>query len=265
MIASIMKGNKGQAARKAILQQLAIALLATLIVVVTVKRLGKSNWHASSLRSEEHNHESKAAVANLADITAAEREGGNAAAVSPPAPVGDKTLVKIVFGNLDGEVGKEGEVIVRLKPEWAPLGVKRIQELVETKFWDGCRAFRVVPRFVVQLGINGDPHVQKKWREKPLKDDPVKASNTRGTITFAMAGPGTRTTQIFFNTVDNSRLDRENFAPFGEVESGMDAIDRIYKGYTESADQGSIQSHGNAYLKKFPKMSYIKTAIFISR
>mmetsp|Transcript_32521 Transcript_32521/g.73057 ORF Transcript_32521/g.73057 Transcript_32521/m.73057 type:complete len:143 (+) Transcript_32521:219-647(+) len=142
MIASIMKGNKGQAARKAILQQLAIALLATLIVVVTVKRLGKSNWHASSLRSEEHNHESKAAVANLADITSAERERGKAAAVSPPAPVGDKTLVKIVFGNLDGEVGKEGEVIVRLKPEWAPLGVKRIQELVETKFWDGCRAFR---------------------------------------------------------------------------------------------------------------------------
>ena len=147
MISSIMKGNNGLAVRRAILQQLAIAILTTLIVVVTVKRVGKSNWHASSLRSEEHNHaddtESKAAIANLADITAAERERGKAAVVtSSSSVVGDKTLVKIVFGNLDGEAGKEGEVIMRLKPEWAPLGVKRIQELTETKFWDECRAFR---------------------------------------------------------------------------------------------------------------------------
>ena len=146
MISSIMKGNNGLAVRRAILQQLAIAILTTLIVVVTVKRVGKSNWHASSLRSEEHNHaddtESKAAIANLADITAAERERGKAAVVASSSSVGDKTLVKIVFGNLDGEAGKEGEVIMRLKPEWAPLGVKRIQELTETKFWDECRAFR---------------------------------------------------------------------------------------------------------------------------
>ncbi|EJK54680.1 hypothetical protein THAOC_25672 [Thalassiosira oceanica] len=262
-----MKENDGKATRKTILQQLVIALLATSIVVVTVKRFGESNWHASSLR-DEHNRaddtESKAAVANLADITAAEREGGNAAAVSPPAPVGDKTLVKFVFSNLDGEVGKEGEVIVRLKPEWAPLGVKRIQELTETKFWDECRAFRVLPRFVVQLGINGDPSVQKLWRGKFLEDDPVKASNTRGTVTFATAGPGSRTTQIFFNTVNNSRLDND-FVPFGEVESGMDVIDRVYSGYKGTVDQGNLQSLGNMYLKKnFPKLSYIKTAIFIS-
>ncbi|EJK76413.1 hypothetical protein THAOC_01824 [Thalassiosira oceanica] len=246
----IMKENDGKATRKTILQQLVIALLATSIVVVTVKRFGESNWHASSLR-DEHNRaddtESKAAVANLADITAAEREGGNAAAVSPPAPVGDKTLVKFVFSNLDGEVGKEGEVIVRLKPEWAPWG-----------------AFRVLPRFVVQLGINGDPSVQKLWRGKFLEDDPVKASNTRGTVTFATAGPGSRTTQIFFNTVNNSRLDND-FVPFGEVESGMDVIDRVYSGYKGTVDQGNLQSLGNMYLKKnFPKLSYIKTAIFIS-
>ena len=122
----------------------------------------------------------------------------------------------------------------------------------------------MLPNFVVQLGINGDPKVQQKWR-KNIKDDPVVASNSRGTVTFAMAGKGTRTTQIFFNKIDNSRLDKENFAPFGEVirldhdlvyndevlhacllrsvllfslqSSGMDIIDRIYAGYKENADQ----------------------------
>lgn len=111
---------------------------------------------------------------------------------------------------------KPGEVVVKLHPEWAPIGVERIQDLTTDSFWEGCRAFRVLPNFVVQLGINGDPAKQKKWK-KNLEDDPVKTSNTRGTVTFAMAGRGTRTTQIFFNKVDNSRLDPENFAPFGEV------------------------------------------------
>ena len=262
-----MKENDGKASRKTILQQLIIALLVSSIVVVSVRRFGESHRHASSLRSEEHNHaggtETKAAILNLADVTTAERERGNSAVVSPSASAEDKTLVKFVFGNLDGEAGKEGEVIVRLKPEWAPFGVKRIQELTETKFWDECRAFRVLPRFVVQLGINGDPSVQKLWRGKTLEDDPVKASNTRGTVTFATAGPGSRTTQIFFNTVNNSRLDND-FAPFGEVVGGMDVIDRIYSGYKGSVDQGNLQSHGNKYLEKnFPKLSYIKTARFI--
>ena len=261
-----MKENDGKATRKTILQQLAIALLVALTVVVTVKRFGTSNRRAPSLRIEEHNRandpESKAAIANLADVSAAEREGGKAADISSTASVGDNTLIKIVFGNLDGEEGREGEVVVRLRPEWAPLGVRRIQELTEARFWDGCRAFRVLPRFVVQLGINGDPGVQKLWRSRPLEDDPVRASNTRGTVTFATAGPGSRTTQIFVNTVDNSRLDND-FAPFGEVAGGMDVIDRIYSGYKGTVDQGNLQSHGNAYLKKFPKLSYVKTARFI--
>jgi len=173
-------------------------------------------------------------------------------------------MIKFVFGNLDGEEGHEGEVIVKLHPEWAPIGVQRIKDLTADSFWDECRAFRVLPNFVVQLGINGDPVKQKKWREN-IKDDPVKASNTRGTVTFAMAGRGTRTTQIFFNKVDNKSLDGQNFAPFGEVLSGMEIIDRIYAEYKEKPNQGMIQSKGNVYLKKeFPKMTYIKTAKFMS-
>lgn len=111
---------------------------------------------------------------------------------------------------------RKGEVVVKLHPEWAPVGVTRIQELTNDSFWEECRAFRVLPNFVVQLGINGNSDLQRKWK-KQIADDPVNASNTRGTVTFAMAGVGTRTTQIFFNKVDNSRLDKEKFAPFGEV------------------------------------------------
>ena len=110
-----------------------------------------------------------------------------------------------------------GEVLVKLHPEWAPIGVERIKELTADSFWDECRAFRVLPNFVVQLGINGDPQKQHKWKHNIKDETSVKASNTRGTVTFAMAGPNTRTTQIFFNKVNNSRLDKENFAPFGDV------------------------------------------------
>jgi cyclophilin family peptidyl-prolyl cis-trans isomerase len=176
----------------------------------------------------------------------------------------DRNIIQFVFSNLDGEVGHEGEVIVRLHPEWAPLGVKRIKELTLDSFWDNCRAFRVLPNFVVQLGINGDKEPRFEKYKQHILDDPVKTSNERGTVTFAMSGANTRTTQIFFNKIDNSRLDAEKFAPFGEVVSGMEYIDRIYSGYGESPDQGLIGNQGNSYLdKKFPKLSYVKQAKFI--
>jgi peptidyl-prolyl cis-trans isomerase A (cyclophilin A) len=102
-----------------------------------------------------------------------------------------------------------------------------------------CRFFRVVPNFIVQIGINGDPEVAKEWRSKHIADDPVIQSNERGTVTFAMAGKGTRTTQIFFNTGQkNAFLDKQGFAPFGRVISGMDVVDKIYDGDREKPDQG---------------------------
>jgi peptidyl-prolyl cis-trans isomerase A (cyclophilin A) len=131
--------------------------------------------------------------------------------------------------------------------------------------------FRVVPGFVVQFGINGDPNVQSKWRGATMSDDPFRVSNARGTVVFATAGPNSRTTQIFVNTREqgNTFLDKQGFSPIGKVVEGMDIIDRCFAGYGEGApagkgpNQGLIQLKGNAYLKEsYPKLTYISKAEF---
>jgi peptidyl-prolyl cis-trans isomerase A (cyclophilin A) len=120
---------------------------------------------------------------------------------------------------------------------------------------------------MAQFGIHGDPAVSAAWRDAKIPDDPVKESNKRGNITFATAGPNTRTTQLFINFADNSNLDSMGFAPFGKVATGMDVIDSIFKGYGEGAPRGRgprqdlAQSQGNAYFRQsFPNLDYIKSA-----
>ncbi|MEO7156905.1 MAG: peptidylprolyl isomerase [Vicinamibacterales bacterium] len=154
-----------------------------------------------------------------------------------------------------------GEVIITVTRAWAPLGADRFYNLVKNGFFDGARFFRVVPNFMVQFGINGDPDIQRNWMNANLKDDPAgKKSNVRGTITFANRGPNTRTTQVFINYRNNANLDA-TFMPFGEVTSGMAAVDKINAEYREQPEQGQIQANGNKYLNKaFPKLDFIKKA-----
>lgn len=154
-----------------------------------------------------------------------------------------------------------GEVVVEVFPGWAPKGAERFRELVEDGFYDGCRFFRVVPGFIVQFGINGDPAVHAKWRGK-IADDPVTQSNKRGTLTFATSGPGSRTTQLFVNLGDNTAsLDGQGFSPFARVVSGMQYIDAITSEYGESPQQGAIEGEGNSYLERnFPNLDYVKAA-----
>jgi peptidyl-prolyl cis-trans isomerase A (cyclophilin A) len=154
-----------------------------------------------------------------------------------------------------------GAFVVQVHRDWAPKGADRFYNLVKYGYYDGGRFFRVLPGFMVQFGINGDPSIQSAWVDANITDDPVKESNKRGYITFATAGPGTRTTQVFINFKDNARLDGQGFAPFGEVVSGMEIVDKINAEYRENPDQGRIQTEGNAYLTRaFPRLDYIRKA-----
>jgi peptidyl-prolyl cis-trans isomerase A (cyclophilin A) len=161
----------------------------------------------------------------------------------------------------------KGEFVVQVNREWSPNGADRLFNLVKNGYFKDIAFFRVVSGFMVQFGIHGDPKLNTVWREARIQDDAVKQSNTRGRITFATAGPNTRTTQLFINFGNNAQLDQMGFSPFGEVVSGMEVVDAIYSGYGEGAprgqgpDQGRIQGEGNAYLKaSFPQMDYLQSA-----
>ena len=118
----------------------------------------------------------------------------------------------------------------------------------------------MVPGFVVQFGLPADPASTKKY--STIKDDPVLTSNVRGTVSFASAGPNTRSNQLFINLGGNANLDGMGFAPVGKVVSGMEFVDRIYSGYGEKSDQGKITRDGLKYLdKEFPKLSYVARAV----
>jgi len=161
----------------------------------------------------------------------------------------------------------KGLITIEVTRAWAPRGADRFYNLVKNGYYDECRFFRVVPNFMIQFGINGNPKLQAAWRAANIPDDPVKQSNVRGYITFATAGPNTRTTQVFINTNANGNafLDGQGFAPFGKVTKGMNIVDKITAEYGEKPDQGRIQMDGNAYLEKaFPNLDYIKSATIVT-
>jgi peptidyl-prolyl cis-trans isomerase A (cyclophilin A) len=186
--------------------------------------------------------------------------------LSNPASLNEKApdTYKVKFDT------SQGSFEIEVHRDWAPNGADRFYNLVKNGFYNDGRFFRVIKGFMVQFGINGNPQISKVWRDANIKDDPVKASNKRGMITFATAGPDTRTTQVFVNFGDNAGLDDQGFAPFGQVISGMEVVDALYAEYGEGApqghgpNQGVVQSMGNAYLAKaFPKLDYIKTATIV--
>lgn len=160
-----------------------------------------------------------------------------------------------------------GAFVVETHRAWAPRGADRFYQLVKSGFFDNDRFFRTVSGFMVQFGVHGDSAVNAAWEKLPIPDDSVAQSNRRGFITFAMAGPNTRTTQVFINFVDNVRLDGMGFAPFGQVVEGMAVVDSLYSGYGDGPpggfgpEQSRIKSEGNAYLEReFPKLDFIRTA-----
>ena len=156
-----------------------------------------------------------------------------------------------------------GPVVIEVHRDWAPLGADRFYNLVKYGFYDNVRFFRVIPGFMAQGGMSGDPAIQKLWGRNNINDDPVKQSNKRGYVTFAKtAAPNSRSTQIFINYADNSSLDSQGFAPFGQVVSGMETVDKFESyGRNNVPDQGMLGAEGEAYLKRdYPKLTVIKKA-----
>ena len=162
----------------------------------------------------------------------------------------------------------KGDFVIEVHRDWAPQGADRFYNLLRCGYYDDVAFFRNISGFMVQFGIHGRPEVNRVWREARVPDDSRSGhSNSRGMVTFATAGPGTRTTQLFINFGDNSQLDGMGFTPFGQVSSGMDVVDALNNSYGEGAprgrgpDQGRIQSEGNAYLRAdFAQLDYVKTA-----
>ncbi|RYE94686.1 MAG: peptidylprolyl isomerase [Myxococcales bacterium] len=165
----------------------------------------------------------------------------------------------------------KGPFVIEVHRDWSPNGADRFYNLVKMGFYDDTKFFRAVDNFMVQFGLHGSPDVNRRWRSARIADDPVKQSNKRGYVSFAMAGPGSRTTQVFISYVDrNTNLDAMGFSPFGQVVEGMDVVDSLHKGYGEGAprgrgpDQGRIQSEGNAYLTRdFPQLDGVKKATIV--
>lgn len=156
----------------------------------------------------------------------------------------------------------KGDFVIEVNRSWSPNGADHFYQLVKSGFYEGARFFRVVPGFMVQFGIAGDPQVQAKWRDKTIQDDRVTQSNKKGYVTFAKTGqPNSRSTQIFINYADNSFLDNQGFSPFGRVVEGMDVVEKINAEYRERPDQSQIQRRGNEYLNaEFPRLDYIEKA-----
>ena len=162
-----------------------------------------------------------------------------------------------------------GDFVIEVVRAWAPTGADRFYNLVRHGYYDDSRFHRTVPDFIVQWGLAGDPAVTAAWIDQTIPDDTlVVASNVRGTIAFAFTEPNTRTTQVYINAVDNTRLDAQGFPPFGSVVEGMDVVDRIYSGYGENSgggvrrgDQSAIVAEGNAYLdREFPLLDRLVRA-----
>ena len=161
-----------------------------------------------------------------------------------------------------------GTFLLRVVRAWSPHGADRFYNFARAGYLDGQRFTRVVPDFICQWGIHGDPVVAQAWRHATIPDDPVVVSNTRGRIAFAMTGPDTRTTQYYISLVDNSRLDEQGFSPFGEVIVGMEVVDRIHSGYGEDAgggvrrgNQDPLFEGGNAYIDaQYPELDHIVRA-----
>lgn len=190
---------------------------------------------------------------------------GTEAAAAPEKLMDPAKLVAKAPGTFKARFDTtKGVFVIEVHRDWSPQGVDRFYNLVKNGYYNGVKFFRVVPGFVVQWGIHGDPSIATKWLKSTIPDDPVKESNKRGYVTYAKSNaPNSRSVQLFINLADNPRLDEMGFAPFGKVTEGMDVVGKLFEGYAEGLTslQGRIAQEGNAFLEKnYPQLDTIKRA-----
>jgi cyclophilin family peptidyl-prolyl cis-trans isomerase len=177
----------------------------------------------------------------------------------------DKRFAKPAPDSFDVEfITTKGRMLVRAHREWSPNGVDRFYALAANNYFDTIAFYRTVPNFVSQFGYHGDTAISHAWNQRTIPDDPVKITNKRGTLVFARSGPNTRSTQFFFNIVDNAYLDDLNgigFPPIGEIIQGVEVLDKLNGEYGNTPNNGRPPREGNAYLRReFPNLDYITRA-----
>lgn len=232
-------------------------LIFLLILSVPAGTLGAQTQSKSSATATK-----KATPTTRKTATAPRRSLLNPASLNEKAP----EVYKVKFATT------KGDIVIQVTRAWAPMGADRFYNLVKNGYFTDASFFRVIAGFMAQFGINAKPTINAAWQVANIQDDPVKQSNKRGYMSFAMAGPNTRTTQLFINYGDNSSsLDPQGFAPIGQVIEGMDVVDKVYSDYGEGAprgngpDQGRVQLEGKPYLdKNFPKLDSIKSAAIMT-
>ncbi len=184
---------------------------------------------------------------------------------TPKAPAKPPEAYRVKFETT------RGDFVIAVKREWAPNGADHFYRLIDGRFYDGVRFFRVVRNFVAQFGINGDVKTNQLWGSVAIPDDPVKLSNRKGTIAFAKLGPNSRRTQVFINLRDNRALDKDGFAAFGQVVEGMENVEKLWSSYGETSNRGGggpdptkIELRGAAYLDaQFPRLDAIVRATVV--
>lgn len=169
-----------------------------------------------------------------------------------------------------------GNMTITSQRAWGPNGVDRLYSMLACNFFGGGSekgeengVFRVVPGFVAQFAIPGLPAVSAVWENAVIPNDPIPAglSNVRGAIAFAAEQDASgqafnRTTQLFVNYANNSRLDPMGFTVVAQVVDGMAAADAFYAGYGQDPDQDQLYAQGDAYLRaSYPLLSYITGSV----
>ena len=210
-------------------------------------------------------------VAGTAVLVAAQTAPKTAPAAAPKTPAVNRLLNPAALTAKAPEEFKvkfdtsKGPIVLELHRMWAPKGVDRFYNMVRAGFFSNVRFFRVIPNFMAQFGVNGDPAVNAAWEKVRLMDDPPNGQkNVRGMLTYGTTGqPNSRGTQLFINYKDNSYLDAQGFVPIGQVTEGMEVADMLDSEYGAAPqnNQQRIGTEGNKYLlANVPKLDYIKTA-----